>query len=209
MSNIPLDLQKYVKRKIIQRTVILLLWEALLAIVLVLWGEAIVGIGDWSFAVSFLYIICLLIPIFKTNIVFWFQDKTYFGVIERSEIKTSFENERPYKPTLEGQYTATKVILTVKEEGSDKRHTVKVQEKGGANEKKGMWDAYSQRPDGAFVQNAEMRYKVGAKVFHLRGTKHVVVLPEESDSAVRCAVCGEFNKTEQATCRKCGHTLMK
>lgn len=208
MSKVPSDLQKYVKKQIIKHVAVFLLWQGMMIAILLIFGKALFGV-DNPYVIGFMYALCLLVPFVNTKTVRLLCDKTYFGVIERVEIKTSFENERPWKPTQEGQYTATKVILTVKEEGSDRRHTVKVTEKGGTNEKQGMWDAYSQRPDSGFVQNAEMRYKVGAKVFHLRSTKHLVVLPEESDTTLRCAVCGETNKAEQETCRKCGHTLMK
>ena len=208
MSKIPSDLHKYVKKQTIKKLSLFLVLEAALVAILLVWGEDIMGIGKSALR-NLLYVLVLLIPVITTGSSFWLTDKTYFGVIERTEIKTSIENERPYHPTLEGQYTATKVILTVKEEGSDKRHTVKVREKGGTDEKQGMWDAYSQRPDGAFVKNAETRYKVGARVFHLRGTKHLVVLPEASDEVVRCAVCGASNAAEHTTCRKCGHTLVK
>ncbi len=208
MSKIPSDLQKYTSNHILKRALLFFALEMSLIFILVMWGEDILGV-EKSELRDLLYALVLLIPPFVSGFPFVRLDKTYFGVIERAEIQTSFENERPWHPTLEGQYTATKVILTVKEEDSDKRHTVKVQEKGGAHEKKGMWDAYSQRPDGSFVQNAEVRYREGARVFHLGGTKQWVVLPTESDESVRCAVCGDHNAIEQATCRKCGHTLMK
>ena len=208
MSKIPSDLQKYVKNQIIKHVAVFLLWEAMMIAILLIFGKDLFGVGN-PYVLGFMYALCLIAPFVNTNIVRLLRDKSYFGVIERTEIQTSFENERPWHPTLEGQYTATKVVLTVKEEGSDKRRTVKVQEKGGINEKQGMWDAYSQRPDGTFVQNTEMRYREGARVFHLRGTKHLVVMPEESDTTLRCAVCGDHNAIEHTTCRKCGHTLVK
>ena len=207
-QTLPDDLQRYVKSRMIKKTILFALLEAAVIAVLVLWGDVLLG----SATGTVLFILCallLLVPFIVTKFPFYLLDKTYYGVIEQVQMKTSIENERPFKPTLEGHYTAVTAVLTVKEEGSGKRHTVKVKIKGSATEKNSMFDTYADRGGEGFVKNAEGTYKIGARVFHLSGTKHVVILPAENSQSVCCAVCGEDNATKDNACRKCRHTLIK
>ena len=208
-KKIPKDLTKHVISYIVKKIVLFVLMEAILATVRVLWGDWILG-SSVGAVKCVLCIIVFLIPFVVTKIPFCLLDKTYFGVIElQLRMETSLENERPFKPTLEGQYTAVTAVLTVKEEDSDKRHTVKVRVKGSVGEKNSMFDTYADRSGDGYMVNAEDAYKVGARVFHLCGTKHVVILPDENSQSVCCAVCGEANSVKGTVCRKCGHTLVK
>lgn len=203
----PKDLQKHIKTYIFKKIALFSLMEAALIAVLILWGDTLFG-SSTGVVLYVLWVLLLLVPFFVTKIPFSLLDKTYFGVIEQVQVKTSIENERPFKPTLEGHYTAVTVSLVVKEEESDKRHTVKVRRKGSATDKNGMFDTYAVEGE-SFVKTAENAYKVGAKVFHLYGTKHIVVLPDDKAQSVCCAVCGESNSVKEDVCRKCGHTLIK
>ena len=111
---LPDDLQRYVKSRMIKKTIFFSLLEAVVITVLVLWGDILLG----SATGTVLFILCallILVPFFVTKIPFCLLDKTYFGVIElQLRMETSLENERPFKPTLEGQYTAVTAVLTVK-----------------------------------------------------------------------------------------------
>ena len=53
------------------------------------------------------------------------------------------------------------------------------------------------------------KYREGDLVFHLYGTSTVIVLPDTSDTAVQCAICGDANKTDECACHSCGHSLVK
>ncbi len=206
--SLPKDLKKHIKTYIFKKISLFVLMEAVLVAVLLLWGDTLLG----SSTGTLLYVLCvlvLLVPFFVTKIPFSLLDKTYYGVIEQVQMKTSIENERPFKPTLEGHYTAVTVVLTVKEEGSEKRHTVKMRTMGDAKEKSNMFDTYANCGGDSFINSSEVAYKVGAKVFHLYGTKHIVVLSDDKAQSVCCAVCGETNSVKEDTCRKCGHTLLK
>jgi len=206
--SLPKDLKKHIKTYIFKKIALFVLMEAALVSVLLLWGDTLLG-NSTGIVLYVLWALLLLVPFFVTKFPFCLLDKTYFGVIEQVQMKTSVENERPFKPTLEGHYTAVTAVITVKEEGSEKRHNVKVKIKGSATEKNSMFDTYADRSGDSFVNSAEATYKVGARVFHLFGAKHVVILPGENSQSVCCAVCGEANATKDNACRKCRHTLIK
>ncbi len=52
-------------------------------------------------------------------------------------------------------------------------------------------------------------YKVGDKVFHLYGSRHVIVIPSDGGDTVFCPVCGAANEYKWNACRRCKHTLIK
>ena len=194
--SLPKDLKKHIKTYIFKKIALFVLMEAALVAVLLMWGNTLFG-NSTGIVLYVLWALLLLVPFFVTNIPFSLLDKTYYGVIEQVQMKTSLENERPFKPTLEGHYTAVTAVITVKEEGSEKRHTVKMRTMGEAKEKSNMFDTYANCGGDSFVNSAEATYKVGAKVVHLYGTKHIVVLPNDKAQSVCCAVCGETNSVKE------------
>lgn len=207
-QTLPADLQKYIKTYIAKKLSLFFGLEAVIVLILCLWGKTLLG-SSTGIVLYALYAAVLIIPFFVTKIPFCLLDKSYFGTIEKVEMETSLESTVKGKPSLEGMYTAVTVKLHIKEEGTGKYHTVKIGSKGSVSEKRGAWDTYSVGGDDGFVQNAEQAFTVGARVFHLFGSGHIVVLDDQKSQKVRCAICGQINDSTNEACQSCGHTLVK
>ena len=208
MNSQPKDLLKYAKTYVVKKIAVLAFGEVLLALILFLWGDTLLGSSTGIVKIG-LYVLVLALPFAVTKMPFCLVDRSYFGTIEKVDLETCLESAIKGKPTTERTYTAVTLLLTIKEAGNGRVHTVKIGSKGSTSEKRGAWDMYSVGGDDSFVKNAEQTFSVGARVFHLYGTEHVVILPDEKAQNVRCAVCGENNPTSESICRKCGHTLVK
>jgi|GEM_PF-1510891 len=119
-----------------------------------------------------------------------FIDKTFCGKITDISVCSRRRSDDPARPTRETFRTYHTVVISVETpEEKTVRHEV-------------LTLKHSE-------YKAEQLFNKGDEVFHLYGTDVTVVLPKETDTFVRCPVCGESNHTENETCRKCGHTLIK
>ena len=49
-------------------------------------------------------------------------------------------------------------------------------------------------------------YKVGTRVLHVYGTKHLQVIDDDAD-VVKCVICGEENEKAEGKCDKCKHSI--
>lgn len=187
-TSLPGDLQSFVRRLILKRVAVCVLLCSLCGAVLALWGETIFR-TERTGVRAVCYGIVLLIPFALSGVPLRLIDRTYRGRIEKIDVVTTVDNASSAKPTREGLYVKNTVYLSITEDHGRRLRKKAYEEKanlGGAD-----------------------RYKVGDTVFHLYGTKHIVVIPRAADSTVQCPVCGSRNEKSGEACRHCGHTLIK
>ena len=194
---LPDDVRRYVRNKVLRRVLLWALLELVFGGILILWGKQIFHTGTWPALDVVCYCVILLIPFAVCRVPFKLIDRTWYGVVEKVDIKTTWDNDQPYKPTYEHFYLKNTVRLTVKL--PDQEKTVKRKVYAGRAKK----------------QQHLNSYKKGDKVFHLYGTQHTVVLPVSSDQHVQCAVCGTMNDIsgmtngEKPRCHNCRLTLIR
>ena len=193
---LPADVKRHVRNKVLKRVLLWALLELVFGGVLIIWGKQIFHTGSWPALDVICYCVVLLIPFAVCGIPFKLIDRTWYGVVEKVDIKTTWDNDQPFKPTYEHFYLKNTIRLTVKQ--PDKEKTVKRRVYAGK----------------AKQQQHINDYKTGDKVFHLYGTQHTVILPAPSEGHMQCAVCGMMNdisekpNSEKAKCRNCHLTLI-
>ena len=189
IKNLPKDLLKYCRKRILIRAIPCVILTAFFAIVLILWGNIIFDISNTVFRAS-CYFLFMLIPFAVTGVPHKLIDTTYYGKIKKVDLVTTTNSDSSVKPALEHLYFKNTIRLWIET----------------PNGKLIYKKAYSGKA--GLGQNLHT-YHEGDFVFHLYGTNTVVVLPDASETTVHCAVCGASNQTDNDKCRACGHSLIK
>ena len=184
---LPNDLKKYCRNRILKRVIPCIILISVFATVLALWGNVIFNTHNKAFQTS-CYIVVMLIPFAITGVPHKLFDSTYYGTVKKVDIVTTTDNDSSVKPTREHLYLKNTIYLSIE------------QPNGKLIYKK----AYSGK---ARLQQNLNAYNEGDLVFHLYGTKTVVVLP--NDTSVHCSVCGSSNNIADDKCRDCGYSLIK
>ena len=159
------------------------------ATILALWGNVIFNTDNKVFQTS-CYIVVMLIPFAITGVPHKLIDSTYYGTVKKVDIVTTMDNDSSVKPTREHLFLKNTIYLSIEQ----------------PNDKLIYKKAYSGK---ANLQQNINEYNEGDFVFHLYGTKTVVVLPNANDTSVHCSVCGSSNNIADDKCRDCGHSLIK
>lgn len=183
------ELKKHTRNTVLKRIVPCVILLIAFIVLLLLFGSTICNTDNKVFQVSF-YVVVMLVPFVVTGVPFKLIDKTYEGIVESVNIKTTVDSGSSVKPSREQLYKKNTIYLTVKLPNG-KVCTKKV---------------YEGKAD--LNQHLET-YKKGDRVFHLYGSKYTVVLPKANDIEVQCAICGERNKIEDDICRSCNNSLYK
>ena len=187
-TKLPKDLTLFSIKTALKRVVPCVLMLIAFAVALIFWGDVILPIEKEPVK-TILYVIVMLVPFAVTGVPYKMLDRTYSGTVQKVEITTTVDNAYHSKPTRESLYYKNTVYLHVMQENG-----VVIRQK--VSEK-----------DARAAQNLEA-YKVGDKVFHLYGSTQTIVLPEEKDELVQCAICGEANYKNESHCKLCNHTLV-
>ena len=187
-TKLPKDLTLFSIKTALKRVVPCVLMLIAFAVALIFWGDVILPIQKEPVK-TILYVIVMLVPFAVTGVPYKILDRTYSGTVQKVEITTTVDNAYHSKPTRESLYYKNTVYLHVMQENG-----VVIRQK--VSEK-----------DARAAQNLEA-YKVGDKVFHLYGSTQTIVLPEEKDELVQCAICGEANYKNESHCKLCNHTLI-
>lgn len=187
-TKLPKDLTLFSIKTALKRIVPCVLMLIAFAVALIFWGDVILPIQKEPVK-TILYVIVMLVPFAVTGVPYKMLDRTYSGTVQKVEITTTVDNAYHSKPTRESLYYKNTVYLHVMQENG-----VVIRQK--VSEK-----------DARAAQNLEA-YKVGDKVFHLYGSTQTIVLPEEKDELVQCAICGEANYKNECHCKLCNHTLI-
>ena len=187
-TKLPKDLTLFSIKTALKRVAPCVLMLILFSVALTFWGDVILPIQKEPVK-TILYVMVMLVPFAVTGVPYKMLDRTYSGTVQKVEITTTVDNAYHSKPTRESLYYKNTVYLHVMQEDG-----VVIRQK--VSEK-----------DARAAQNLEA-YKVGDKVFHLYGSTQTIVLPEEKDSLVQCAICGEANYKNECHCKLCNHTLV-
>ena len=187
-TKLPKDLTLFSIKTALKRVVPCVLMLIAFAVALIFWGDVILPIQKEPVK-TILYVVVMLIPFAATGVPYKILDRTYSGTVQKVEITTTLDNLYHGRPSRESLYYKNTVYLHVMQEDG-----VVIRQK--VSEK-----------DARAAQNLEA-YKVGDKVFHLYGSPQTIVLPEEKDALVQCAICGEANYKNECHCKLCNHTLV-
>ena len=189
---LPVDIKQYIVKKVVFRLSIWFVFEAIAVAVVLLWGSKLFSsVNAGITALS--YTLVFLVPFVVTGVPFKLIDRTWYGVVEKVDVKTTYDYDRRFRPTLEGTYSKNTIYLTVIPPEKE-RLLIKKVYAGRAKQQQHIND-----------------YKKGDRVFHLYGAQHTVVLPVPPEIHVQCAVCGTMNdlsKTADNKCRNCHLTLI-
>ena len=186
---LPKDLQIHCRKRILKRVIPCIILISVFATILALWGSVIFNTDNKAFQTS-CYVVVMFIPFAITGVPHKLIDSTYYGTVKKVDIVTTTDNDSSVKPTRERMYLKNIIYLTIET----------------PNGKIIYKKAYSGKSRLQLNINA---YNEGDLVFHLYGTKTVVVLPDSKDSTILCAVCGSLNNIENDKCRACNHSLIK
>ena len=186
---LPKDLSLYRKKRILIRLIPCVALLCVFSAILFLWGDILINTDVIEFKVS-CYIIIMLIPFAITGVPYNLIDSTYCGRITKIDVVTTTDNDCSFKPTMEHLYLKNTIYLHIEK----------------SNGKTVCKKAYIGK---AKLQQNLDTYKVGDTVFHLYGTKYVILLPQSANITVNCPVCGCSNSVEDNKCRKCNHSLIK
>lgn len=181
---VPMDIKLHVRKKVIKKIV---LWAVLTLAVLVLimlFGErCFYRFSDFGKFV--IYVLLVLIPMVSLK-MYKLIDRSWYGTIEKIEIKYTTDSERSFKPTRETRYTKETVYFYVKTDG-----------------KLLVYKAYEYP---ANTRNISSYYRQGDKVVHIYGTDYIQIIGDRCESVI-CTVCGMMNPNELKECQSCHHTL--
>ena len=186
---LPKDLSAYCKKRILIRLISCIALLCGFSAILILWGDILINTDILEFKIS-CYIVIMLIPFAMTGVPSKLIDTTYYGRITKVDIVTTTDNDCSFKPTREHLYLKNTIYLHIEKN----------------NGKIAYKKVYSGK---ARLQQNLNTYQVGDTVFHLYGTKYVIVLPQATDTTVNCPVCGSSNSIEDTMCRQCNHSLIK
>ena len=193
-KNLPQDLRQFVRKKLARKLIVfgilVLLYAAIIFVLekFVIHTENAVSVGGFI-AIGVGVIAAVL------RLHFLLADKTFVGTIAKTIVKTTDKTENymhmTYVAFMSSQQTHTLDLIVSGVDGKMYYKTVNV------------------------IKNKEAaranldRYREGDAVFHLTGTPYTVILPEESDTHVQCAVCGRMNPKTNGTCEQYKHSLIK
>jgi len=157
-------------------------------IIIAFWGDTIISVENNIFRGTF-YFLILLIPFAITGVPFKMIDQTYCGTVKKIDIISMVDNKSSALPAREHLYYKNTVCLTI-------------QKQNGKEVTKKVFSCDAKTNSGIEL------YKVGDTVFHLYGTKYVVIIPKMSDSQCQCVICGHKNDKNLTLCQKCCYTLV-
>ena len=194
MWSLPSDLKGYARREVLKRVVPCILLSALLVYLLLFFGEEIIGTRK-ALAKIICYPLIMLIPFILTGVPFKMLDSSWTGEIIHVTAKAGIAAASGAARHIYGD---VKVIVTIrKTNGKTMKYKMQAVAFPKGSDAKGN------------IERALNMYPVGAKVCHLYGTKHIVVIPSAADTTVLCPVCADVNDKEERACRSCGHSLIK
>ncbi len=192
---LPKDLVAFSRRAVLRRVLPFCLLEAGMITLIIVLGDRLFG-KELHIALQILvYAILILIPFLITGFPLNLRDRTFHGrVVEVSlehTFRIGFTGSRP--PSRGGmmmfgtsEHRVNIMRLTVRpDDGTVIRQTLP--------------------PPG----HPNPPPAVGAEVFHLYGSNHVITLPTPADDHVCCAVCNGINDPEATVCRQCGRSMVR
>lgn len=194
--NLQADLKKYVRKYILKRIIPCVCLFSALCTVLILWGETVFNTkGNISWRV-FYYGLTLAIPFLVTGVPLKLCDRTYAGTVDNVEVSVGVAvTDKSVRAVSDYYYNKnwnSKSVVYLTVNTTDER---KIRKK--AHEELSKFNTSIDK------------YAKGAKVFHLYGTKEIIIFPTEADTHAKCCVCGGINRKTENHCEHCGYSLVK
>lgn len=134
---------------------------------------------------SMIYTVLVLLPLYILK-MYKLIDKSWYGKLEKIEVKYTTDSNRGFKPTIETLYTKETVYFHVKVDNKIIKRK-----------------AYEKTVNSS---NISLCYREGDKVVHVYGTDYVQIINEKTENVI-CVVCGLSNPGNLDECRSCHHTL--
>lgn len=194
---IPDDVRDHIRKKTAKRIFLLILLEAVMLALIVFIGERVFE-RFVQFSRLLIYIVLMVVPFFITGVPFKMIDKYWEGEVIAVDVETGYTATKEAKGRLVGENT---VWLTIKKSDG----TVFREKAKSYHFQAGVYDDLPSIKPEHFLN----KYKVGSRVYHLRGLPNLVVIEPNNQSMITCAVCGQGNDHERKKCWSCGHTLIK
>ncbi len=183
---IPRDIKETVEKRIYKKIVLSVLLMILLAVFLLLFGETVFA-SFKSPGKEIIYVILFVAIPLSFGIPFSLIDRSWTGEITRVDVRNEIAVRGVVKNGA-GIYTKYFADIEIKlDNGKIIDLTVYV---------------------GAVVSDRNFNtFKVGDRVLHIYGTKHIQVVHENESRPTVCVVCGTANPPGEKRCDSCGHTL--
>ena len=194
---LPTEISVYLKKQKLKRIIPCAVIEAVILLILILWGKIIVPTDVVPFRIS-IYFLALILPFALTGVPLKLP-KPWSGEILNVHIRdgvgfsTDADMNRPHG-TLTFELTIQR---------SDGKTIVKEIPAGTYMV---MW---SERVANTNPDHFVNRYQAGDRVLQLSPTSPVIALPKEDSTHCQCAVCGRLNVIEDDCCDECRHVLVK
>ena len=195
----PTDIKKYVKKKIVTRVVSLILLITLSTCINALLWDVFVTKSSTAIHIVFI-IITLLLPFIISGVPIKLIDESWRGVAKDVEIRTGtgvYTNGA-------GQsfpYVKHIVILTVERNGG-KIQKIAIKEYGERSHK-----GFAVPLEGNIRQHLD-DYSIGDEVYHFYGLPTCLVVSADK-KRTNCVICGGENVFGEDKCHNCGHSLIK
>lgn len=195
---LPKDIRKYVRNKILFRLLEFLILIAASAFLNILLYEEFIQKTHISVYMVFL-LITVILPFWITRVPFHFFDRSWCGTVKAIDIQeetgTYTVGSRPWP------YTKHSIILTV-ETTNGKLIKTKVKEYGIKSHK-----GFAVPSEGN-IQLHMNNYSEGNMVYHFYGLTELFVISQNKSTNVSCVVCGSQNPMKSSQCHYCGHSLL-
>lgn len=183
---LPKDIKKYVTLHIIKQILACAVPLAAALAVMKLFGERIFTGQGQSIVTA--YVLVIAVVLYLTKFPKRYIDSTFTGEITNVKVETTEQRKGKGDWGLPSYYHKNTLYIDVK---TDSGKTVRK-------------IAYEGEADQELLETHLKVYKVGARVLHVYGTKHIQVL---DDDRINCVICGDNNPKENKKCHVCGHSL--
>lgn len=200
MKNLPRDIKKHVKRKIVFCIALFLILEIFAFVFNFLFFNHFSSNSNATFHII-LIITLHIFPFFISGFPFKLIDHSWNGKVVGIDIQ---EEGSTYFTSGGGKfapYTKSVIYLTVKK-SNDKEIEIPIREFGIRHHK-----GFSVPNEGKVCYH-QNDYTVGDEVYHFYGLKNYYVVKQNSDF-LDCIVCGTKNHSDRTVCVACGFTLIK
>ena len=195
---LPVDLVKYVRKKVIRCIGLFVLLECVTVLICIWTWDYFAARTPMAFHIGVIFWINV-IPFFVTKFPWALIDKSWCGEVVDVSIE---EKVGAYTiANFMGAYSKNIIYLNVKLDNG-KNKCISIREYA-----RGRHIGFEVPNEGDVTKHLD-DYSVGDRVYHFYGLKYYYV--EKKNSALsECVVCGTKNKKDNDKCINCGHSIIK
>lgn len=202
--NLPVDVAKYVRKKIIRCIALFAILECVTILISILTWDYFASRTPLSFHIGVIFWINV-IPFWISKFPISLIDKSWSGEV----VEVSIEEERStYNISMGKCFPYVKHVIYLDVKLDNKKHKrIAIQEFGVRNDNKHNRVSCVIPNEGDVTKHLD-DYSVGDRVYHFYGLKHYYVVKKNLNLS-ECVVCGVKNKKESDTCVNCGYSIIK